>query len=146
MTKILLVNGPNLNLLGTREPGIYGATTLADIEGDLRKRASEKGVELECFQSNHEGEIIDRIQKSRGSVDAIIINPGGLTHTSVALADAIAAVEIPTFEIHISNIYKREIFRHHSFVAPVAVGQICGLGMHGYVLAFEAALFYLGSK
>ena len=137
---ILLLNGPNLNLLGEREPGTYGSTTLSEIEDQLTRFALERGVALECFQSNHEGELIDQIQQAKGKVDAIIINPGALTHTSLALADALAAAAIPTFEVHISNIYRREPFRRHSYVAPVAVGQISGLGALGYELALRAAL------
>jgi len=146
MTTILMLNGPSLNLLGAREPEIYGTTTLADIEDDLRRRASQSGATLGCFQSNHEGALIDRIQQARGKVDVIIFNPGGFTHTSVALADAIAAAEIPTIEVHLSNIYRREPFRHHSCIAPVAVGQIAGLGPYSYVLALEAALNLLKEK
>ena len=144
MTTILLLNGPNLNLLGEREPGHYGTTTLAEIEERLRAMASERGVTLEAFQSNHEGELIDRIHEAAGNIDVIIFNPGGLTHTSIALADAVSAVGIPTIEVHLSNIYRRESFRHQSLIAPVAAGQISGLGAHGYVLAFEAALNLLG--
>jgi 3-dehydroquinate dehydratase II len=137
---ILLMNGPNLNLLGTREPEKYGSTTLANIETTLRDLAAENGVILETFQSNFEGALIDRIHAGRGTVDAIIINPGAFTHTSLALADAIAGVNIPTVEIHLTNVYKREPIRHHSFIAPVAVGQISGFGAQGYELAFQAAL------
>ena len=146
MPTLLLLNGPNLNLLGAREPDIYGTTTLADVERDLGRRAAEAGAVLETFQSNHEGALIDRIQQARGKADVIIFNPGGLTHTSVALADAIAGVGIPTIEIHISNIYQREPFRHHSCIAPVAVGQIAGFGAYGYTLALEAALELISRK
>ena len=137
---ILLLNGPNLNLLGEREPGTYGSTTLSEIEDQLTRFALERGVALECFQSNHVGELIDQIQQAKGKVDAIIINTGALTQTILALADALAAAAIPTFEVHISNIYRREPFRRHSYVAPVAVGQISGLGALGYELALRAAL------
>jgi len=137
---ILLLNGPNLNLLGTREPDKYGSTTLSDIEATLHALASENGVALETFQSNFEGAFIDRIHAARGNVAAILFNPGAFTHTSLALADAIAAVEIPTIEVHLTNVYKREPVRHHSFIAPVAVGQISGFGAQGYELAFQAAL------
>ncbi|HBF35235.1 TPA: type II 3-dehydroquinate dehydratase [Candidatus Sumerlaeota bacterium] len=137
---ILLLNGPNLNLLGTREPEKYGSTTLADIEVSLKTLASENGVLLETFQSNFEGALIDRIHSARGNVAAIIFNPGAFTHTSLALADAIAGVDIPTIEVHLTNVYKREPIRHHSFIAPVAVGQISGFGAKGYELAFQAAL------
>jgi len=143
---VLLINGPNLNLLGRREPDKYGTTTLAQIEERLGALASRHGVALECFQSNHEGELIDRIQQAQGQADAILINPGALTHTSVGLADALAAAGIPTIEVHLSNIYKREEFRHHSYVAPVAQGQISGLGAYGYTLAFLAALDLLGVR
>ncbi len=139
--KILVLNGPNLNLLGTREPQIYGATTLADVEAMLAADAAAAGVGLECFQSNHEGALIDRIHAARGAVDWIVINPGGLTHTSVALRDALAGVAIPFVEVHISNVHKREPFRHHSYLSDVAEGVIAGLGVHGYraALAFVVA-------
>lgn len=136
---VLVLNGPNLNLLGTREPDTYGTTTLADIEARLRALGEELGVGVECFQSNHEGALIDRIHEARGRCDAIVFNPGAYTHTSLALADAIAAVEIPTIEVHLSNVYRREAVRHRSFISPVAVGQIAGLGAQGYLLALRAA-------
>ncbi|MES2300249.1 MAG: type II 3-dehydroquinate dehydratase [Pseudomonadota bacterium] len=136
--KLLLLNGPNLNLLGTREPQVYGSTTLADIEAAATAQALAAGATLACFQSNHEGALIDRIHAASGEgVEAIVINPGGLTHTSVALRDALAAVAIPFVEVHISNIYQREAFRHHSFLAPLAVGSICGLGSDGYRFAID---------
>jgi 3-dehydroquinate dehydratase-2 len=139
--KLLLLNGPNLNLLGTREPAVYGATTLADIEQAAGAQAQAAGATIACFQSNHEGALIDRIQAARGEgVDAIVINPGGLTHTSVALRDALAAVAIPFVEVHISNIHKREAFRHHSFLSAIAEGTIAGLGAHGYRFAIDFAL------
>jgi 3-dehydroquinate dehydratase type II len=143
---ILLLNGPNLNLLGQREPDKSGSTTLPQIEAQIRELADREGVALECFQSNHEGALVDRIQQAKGRVDVILFNPGAYTHTSVALADAIAAVEIPVIEIHLSNIYKREAFRHHSYIAPVAVGQISGFGAQGYTLAFQAALALLQNE
>ncbi|MDB5746060.1 MAG: 3-dehydroquinate dehydratase [Massilia sp.] len=139
--KLLLLNGPNLNLLGTREPAVYGAATLADIESAAQAQAEAAGSSLSCFQSNHEGALIDRIHAAREEgIDAIVINPGGLTHTSVALRDALAAVAIPFIEVHISNIYQREAFRHHSFLAPIARGTISGLGIDGYRFAIDFAL------
>lgn len=139
--KLLLLNGPNLNLLGSREPEVYGKTTLADIENAAVAQAGAAGASLACFQSNHEGALIDRIHAARGEgVDAIVINPGGLTHTSVALRDALAGVAIPFVEVHISNIYKRESFRHHSFLSAIAEGTICGLGIDGYRFAIDFAL------
>lgn len=138
---LLLLNGPNLNLLGTREPEIYGASTLADVEQAAQAQAEAAGASLACFQSNHEGALIDRIHAARSEgVDAIIINPGGLTHTSVALRDALAGVAIPFVEVHISNIHGREAFRHHSFLSAIAVGTICGLGIEGYRFAIDFAL------
>jgi 3-dehydroquinate dehydratase-2 len=138
--KILVLNGPNLNLLGTREPGVYGSTTLPQIEQQLVEMAREHEAQITCFQSNHDGALIDRIHQARiEGVDAIIINPGGLTHTSVALRDALAGVAIPFVEVHISNVHKREAFRHHSFLSDVALGVICGLGPEGY----KAALRFL---
>lgn len=139
--KILLVNGPNLNLLGTREPEVYGSTTLADVEKAAAEQAAVAGASIACFQSNHEGALIDRIHAARTEgVDAIVINPGGLTHTSIALRDALAGVAIPFVEVHISNIHKRESFRHHSYLSGIAVGVICGLGVDGYPAAIEFAL------
>jgi 3-dehydroquinate dehydratase II len=140
---VLVLHGPNLNLLGSREPQIYGRTTLADIDADLRKRGKELGVAVDTFQSNHEGELIDRIQAARLNKGAIIINPGGYTHTSVALRDALAAVGLPVIEVHLSNVAAREEFRHRSLVAPIAVGSIVGLGAIGYRLALEAAVSIL---
>ena len=138
---LLLLNGPNLNLLGTREPEVYGASTLADIEQAAMAQALAAGADLVCFQSNHEGALIDRIHAARAEgVDAIIINPGGLTHTSVALRDALAGVAIPFVEVHISNIYQRETFRHHSFLSAIAQGTICGLCIDGYRFAIDFAL------
>ncbi|RJF97771.1 type II 3-dehydroquinate dehydratase [Noviherbaspirillum saxi] len=139
--KLLLVNGPNLNLLGTREPEVYGSVTLADVEQAAAAQAIASGAVLACFQSNHEGELIDRIHAARSEgVDGIIINPGGLTHTSVALRDALAGVAIPFIEVHISNVHKREEFRHHSYLSEIAVGVICGLGVDGYGAAIDFAL------
>jgi len=139
--KLLLLNGPNLNLLGTREPATYGATTLAEIEAAAQEQAKAAGAELSFFQSNHEGALIDRIHAARNEqVDAIIINPGGLTHTSVALRDALAGVAIPFIEVHISNVHQREAFRHHSYLSAIAKGVICGLGTEGYRLAIDFSL------
>lgn len=138
---ILVLNGPNLNLLGTREPQIYGATTLADIERDLTADAAGRQVHLSFFQSNHEGALVDRIQAARGdAVDFIIINAGALTHTSIALRDALAAVAIPFIEVHLSNVYRREEFRHRSFLSDLAVGVIAGLGAAGYRYALRHVL------
>jgi 3-dehydroquinate dehydratase-2 len=139
--KLLLLNGPNLNLLGSREPEVYGATTLAEIEQAAIAQAQTAGAELACLQSNHEGDLIDRIQAAKAEgVEAIVINPGGLTHTSVALRDALAGVAIPFVEVHISNIYKRESFRHHSFLSELAAGVVCGLGPDGYRISIEFAI------
>lgn len=138
---LLLLNGPNLNLLGTREPEVYGASTLADIEQDAVAQAMAAGATLACFQSNHEGALIDRIHAAKAEgIDAIVINPGGLTHTSVALRDALTGVAIPFVEVHISNIFQRETFRHHSFLSAVAQGTICGLGIDGYRFAIDFVL------
>jgi 3-dehydroquinate dehydratase-2 len=139
--KILLLNGPNLNLLGAREPGIYGSATLKDVEHAATTQAAAHAADCICFQSNHEGALIDRIQAARAEgVDAIVINPGGLTHTSVALRDALAGVAIPFVEVHISNIHQRESFRHHSYLSSIAIGVICGMGVEGYGAAIDFAL------
>jgi len=139
--KILLLNGPNLNLLGTREPQIYGATTLADVEAALQQQAAARGAALLSLQSNHEGMLIDRIHAARTeAVDAIIINAGGLTHTSVALRDALAGVAIPFVEVHISNVHARETFRHHSHLSALAAGVLVGFGVQGYRMALDFLL------
>jgi 3-dehydroquinate dehydratase-2 len=141
MPKLLLLNGPNLNLLGTREPEVYGRETLADVEAAARKTAGARGAEIECFQSNHEGALIDRIHAAKqAGVDAIVINPGGLTHTSVALRDALAGVAIPFVEVHVSNVHGREEFRHHSYLSAIAAGVVIGFGVAGYTMALNAAL------
>lgn len=141
MTKLLLLNGPNLNLLGTREPEKYGSTTLSDIEATLTAHVEKYGAELVCFQSNHEGALVDRIQAAREEgIDAIIINPGAYTHTSVAIRDAFLAVQIPFVEVHLTNIFKREAFRHHSYLSDVAQGCLIGLGAKGYFLAADYLL------
>ncbi len=138
---ILLLNGPNLNLLGTREPQVYGATTLTQIEDELKQLAANAGASLQTLQSNHEGVLIDRIHAARSDGTAwIVINPGGLTHTSVALRDALAGVALPFIEVHISNVHKREAFRHHSFLSEIASGVIVGLGVNGYRLALQHVL------
>lgn len=140
MASLLLVNGPNLNLLGTREPGVYGNTNLADIEARLTSLAANAGHDLSCFQSNAEHEIVDRVQKAPGaSVEFILLNPGAFTHTSIAIRDALLAVEIPFIEVHLSNVFAREDFRHASYFSDIAAGCIFGLGTHGYELALEAA-------
>ena len=139
--KILVIHGPNLNLLGQREKDIYGKTTLAEINAKLQAIAKKEGVALEVLQSNHEGEIVDAIaQAQKNGVAAIVINPEAYTHTSVAIRDAVLAVELPTIEVHLSNIYKREEFRHKSLVAPVSYGQITGFGVDSYVLGLKAAI------
>ena len=141
MKKVLVLHGPNLNLLGTREPEMYGRITLDDVNQRLRQLAQQAQVELDAFQSNWEGALVDRVQAARvDGTGYIIINPGGFTHTSVALRDAFAGVAIPFIEVHISNVYAREPFRHHSFLSPLAAGVIAGLGVAGYELALDHAL------
>ncbi|OVZ56583.1 type II 3-dehydroquinate dehydratase [Pigmentiphaga sp. NML080357] len=139
--RILVLHGPNLNLLGTREPGIYGATTLADIDARLQALAQQHGASLDSFQTNHEGALVDRIQAAAGEgVDFIVINPAAFTHTSVAVRDALAAVAVPFIEVHLSNVHKREAFRHRSYFSDLAVGVIAGLGADGYEAAVRYAL------
>jgi 3-dehydroquinate dehydratase-2 len=143
---ILLINGPNLNLLGTREPEIYGNKTLSDIEKDLTKVAREKSVNLECFQSNHEGEIVDKVQDSAKNIQGILINAGAFTHTSIAIRDALIGSKIPFVELHISNIFSREDFRKESFLTDKAVGIISGFGISSYFLALDGIIEYLCIK
>lgn len=144
--KILLINGPNLNMLGIRKPEIYGKTTLADIEAELSLYAEEKGCTLSCFQSNHEGAIIDELHKAYGNIDGIIINPGAYTHYSYAIRDAIESVMIPTVEIHLSDIHNRESFRSVSVITPVALCQISGHGKDGYFMALDRLLEHLNNN
>ncbi len=138
MKTILVIHGPNLNLLGRREPAIYGADTLEDINTELVQAGKQLGVEVETYQSNHEGDLVDRIQQAADLADGLVINPAAYTHTSVALRDALQMLDIPVIEVHLSNIYRRASFRHHSMTAPAATGQITGLGKNGYLLAIEA--------
>ncbi|CAM5794725.1 type II 3-dehydroquinate dehydratase [Rhizobacter fulvus] len=146
MTQILLLNGPNLNLLGTREPEVYGRETLADVEAMVTAVASARGATVACLQSNHEGVLIDRIHAARlDGTRAIVINPGGLTHTSVALRDALAGVALPFFEVHVSNVHRRESFRHHSYLSELAAGIVIGFGVRGYAMAVEAAIDRFGA-
>ncbi|MBM3516629.1 MAG: type II 3-dehydroquinate dehydratase [Alphaproteobacteria bacterium] len=135
---ILVLNGPNLNLLGEREPEIYGRETLRDIEAALQARAAELGVAIAVRQSNHEGELVDWIQEARGTASGIILNAGAYTHTSLAIADALRLCSLPVIEVHLSNVFRREPFRHRSFISPIARGVICGLGARGYLFALEA--------
>lgn len=141
--KILFLNGPNLNLLGTREPGIYGTLTLADIEAAVRRRAQGRPIEVDFRQSNHEGELVTWIQEARGRADAIVLNAAAYTHTSVALRDAISASGVPTIEVHLSNVHAREEFRHRSRIAAVCRGQVTGFGLGSYLLGLEAAVIVI---
>lgn len=140
---ILILHGPNLNLLGKREPGVYGTITLDDINAMLVQQAQELQVQVTALQSNHEGALIDAIHAALGQHHGLVINPGAYTHTSVAIRDAIAAVDLPTVEVHLSNVYRRDVFRHHSYIAPVAIGQISGFGANSYRLGLQALVEHL---
>lgn len=140
MKKILVLHGPNLNLLGTREPEIYGSTTLEDINAQLKAEAQRYGFELEAVQSNHEGVLVDALQKARGQYGYILLNAAAFTHYSIAIRDAIAAIDVPVIEVHLSNVHKREEFRHHSVIAPVVAGQVSGFGADSYFAALYAAM------
>ena len=143
MPRILVLHGPNLNLLGTREPEIYGYTTLDDINTMIAARAAEAGIETAFYQSNHEGDLVDAIQQANHKFDFIFFNAAAFTHYSIAIRDAIAAIDVPVIEVHLSNIHQREEFRHTSVLAPVAMGQICGLGVESYLAALEAIIYKL---
>lgn len=143
LTSVLILNGPNLNLLGKREPGVYGSVTLAEINALLEHEASLLSLKVSCQQSNHEGVLVDAIHATVDRHQGLLINAGAYTHTSIALRDAIAAVKIPTVEVHLSNIYSREAFRHHSYIAPIAIGQISGFGAESYRLGLHALVHYL---
>lgn len=144
VSRILVLHGPNLNLLGKREPAIYGHQTLEEIDASLVAAGKDLGVEIECFQSNHEGALVDRIQTAMGAVDGILINPAGLTHSSVALRDALVATGLPVVEVHLSNVHAREPFRQHSYFSPIAIGVVTGLGAVGYRFGVEALARHLG--
>ncbi len=146
MVRILVLHGPNLNVLGLREPDVYGSLTLPLLDEMIRAMAKEEGVEVDIRQSNAEGELVTWIQASRERYDALVINAGAYTHTSIAIRDAIAAVDIPTVDVHLSNIHRREAFRHRSYIAQVAIGQVSGFGAHSYVLGLQAAVHYLRGR
>lgn len=143
--RVLVLHGPNLNLLGKREPEIYGATTLENINDMLNARAAALGLEVVIIQTNYEGKLVDAIQQAQDNYACIIINPAAFTHYSIAVRDALAAVRVPAIEVHLSNIYRREEFRHHSVIAPIAIGQIAGFGVNSYLLALEAASYLIRS-
>ncbi|MEX0369916.1 MAG: type II 3-dehydroquinate dehydratase [Tateyamaria sp.] len=146
MTSVLVLNGPNLNLLGTRQPEIYGAATLADVEQMCRDHGAQLGFDVTCAQSNHEGALVDAIHAAKGTHEGIVLNAGAYTHTSIALHDAILGTELPVVELHLSNTHARESFRYHSYIAPVAIGMICGFGVAGYTLALDALSGHLGGR
>jgi 3-dehydroquinate dehydratase II len=145
MQKILIINGPNLNMLGTREPHIYGHESLADVAALCQAEGKRYGIEIDFRQTNHEGEMVTWIQEARGAADGIVINPGAYSHTSIAIMDALLGVEMPVIEVHISNIFKREAYRHHSYISAASKGVICGLGTNGYSLAIQAIASYINA-
>ena len=144
--KILVLHGPNLNMLGVREPELYGKDSLKEINRSIESAAASRGIEIRVHQSNHEGVLVDEIQKALQWADGILINPGAYTHTSIALRDAFIAVNLPVVEVHMSNIYAREQFRHHSYISPVAIGQVCGFGRNSYLLGLEALIDHIGNR
>jgi 3-dehydroquinate dehydratase II len=145
-TSVMVLNGPNLNLLGTRQPEVYGRTTLADVERDCIAKGAQLGLTVDFRQNNHEGTLVDWIHEAKGKHAGIVLNAGAYTHTSVAILDAIASVELPVVEVHLSNIHKREEFRHHSYISKVALGMICGFGAFGYLLGLEALANHIADK